>query len=304
MRTKIPVLAAALVIALGSASALRGADRLELKLRVYEGARQGSLTPPKFVTSSYLQPTITANLPTGAELEKEIEQIKRVFNLPDVGLLTEADLVIGEGGQAPDRVRHYFRLNGSAYTVQVVLADTKSRNRFVVVFNEMVGEEPKNVLTTEMILTGGHSAVFGFENRAGKPYFCSFRVTGPAGLVPPSPPPPPPPPQLPPEKKKLIEDMEKGAVKITNTMTPPRLVKIVEPVYPEPARKEGLQGGVYLNVRTDVLGNVKQVLVIVSSNKAFEEAAIHAVRQWKYEPFLQDGQAREAVFSVTVRFAL
>ena len=36
---------------------------VELKTRFYEGARVGEAEAPEFVTSSYLQPTVTATIP-------------------------------------------------------------------------------------------------------------------------------------------------------------------------------------------------------------------------------------------------
>lgn len=283
-----------------SSAVLAGSERIELKLRVYEGSRQGVLPPPNFVSSSYLQSTVQARLRIESDMDKERAEIRRVFNLQDIRLLTEADLIIGEGGQAPDRVRHSFRLNGSAFMVHVI-TDLKDFDRYVVAFNELSGEKPVNVLTAEMNLLGNHSAVFGFENRQGKPYFCSFRITGPAYLIAPPPPPPPPPPPIPEETRKAMAELERGAVKITNEAMPPRLLKMVEPEYPA-AAPTGRQGGVYMSVRTDVEGNVVRVVVITSSDKVFEEPAVRAVKQWKYEPYLKDGQAREAVFSVALRF--
>ena len=50
---------------------LQAADWLDIKLRVYEGTRQGMITPPEFITSSYIQPTINANLRLSEGLEEE-----------------------------------------------------------------------------------------------------------------------------------------------------------------------------------------------------------------------------------------
>ncbi len=285
---------------------LWAATRVDLKLRVYEGKRQGSIEPPQFITTSYIQPTITASLQTEFELDKEKAQIKRVFNLQDVVLLTEADLIIGEerAGRSPDSARHYFRLNANAFAVYVVLQKWEASARFLVLFNEIVAEKPQNILTTEMLLVGGHSAVFGFEDRSGKPYFCSFHITGPPDKLLPPPPPPPPAPRVPPEKKKEVEDFERGAVKARDAVNPPRLLKSVEPVYPPEGRQRVERGFVMLNVRTDVQGNVKNVMVIRSSNEIFNEAAISAVKQWKYEPYLEDGQPKELVFTVSLRFEI
>ncbi len=285
---------------------LAASDRLEMKLRVFEGARQGTLSPPEFVTTSYIRPTVTASLEmqAGSGPDKEKDQIMRVFNLRDASLLTEADLVIGEGGQSPDSVRHFFRLNGNAFLIVVLLKEEGNPNRFLVLFNEMDADKAKNVLTTEMLLAGGHRAVFGFEDRQGKPYFCSFHITGPPDRILPPPPPPPPAPPMSPELKKELAEFESGAVKAWDDVKPPRLMKSVQPVYPEEARKARTQGAVILNVRTDKKGNISDVMVLKSVDESLARAAIEAVKQWKYEPFIIDGKAKEVVFTVTVQFKL
>jgi len=296
--------------ALGATVLAQAETRLDLKLRVYEGSRQGAVEPPRLVTTSYMRPTISANMQmqAGFEMEKEKEQIKRVFNLQDVGLLTEADLIIGEerAGRSSQTARHFFRLNGNAFTIYVSLIEWKNPGRFVVSLNDMTAEKPENILTTEMLLYGAHSAVFGFEDKNGKPYFFSFHVSGPPDKIMPSPlpPPPPPPPPLPPEVRTKIEMFEKGAVKASNAVNPPLLLKKVDPVYPPDARASGLKGFVTLNVRTDAQGNVKDVMVIKSSDEVFIPPAVAAVKQWKYEPYLESGQPKELVFSVSIRFEL
>ena len=301
----VPVLS---LFLLSSGIILGAETRLDLKLRVYEGDRQGALQPPPFVTTSYMRPTFSANveMQAGFELEKEKEQIKRVFNLKDVGLLTEADLVIGEerAGRSSHSARHFFRLNGNAFTINVMLIEWKNPGRFLVLLNDVTAEKPENVLTTEMLLHGGHSAVFGFEDKNGKPYFCSFHITGPPDKIMPPPPPPPPAPPVPPEVRTKIEMFEKGAVKASDTINPPLLIKKVDPIYPPEATKSGLKGYVVLNVRTDGQGSVKDVMVIRSTDEVFNQPAMAAVKQWKYEPYLENGQPKELVFSVSLRFEL
>jgi len=305
MKKKKTILLAILILICATVS-LQAKTRIELKLRVYEGARQGSLSPPKFVTSSYIQSTIMANIYTSSDLEEEKGQIKRVFNLQDIGLLTDADLIIGqERASIPsDSTRHIFRLNGNTFMFYLRLQELKFNPKFLVLFNEVQGEKAENLLTTSIILMGGHSAVFGFEDRQGKPYFCSLRITGPPDKITPAPPPPPPPPPLPAEIQKKFDELEKGAVKAWNTINPPRLIQKVEPIYPEDAKKEALKGRVRLAVRTDEKGNVKNVLILNSSHNIFNEAAIKAVKQWKYEPFYQNGKPVELVFTLSVIFMI
>ena len=103
--------------------------------------------------------------------------------------------------------------------------------------------------------------------------------------------------------EKDIEKFAEGAVKVTDAIPPPKLIKKKEPVYPETARKAGIEGVVILEAKTDIHGRVKNVRVL-RSIPLLDEAAIDAVRQWVYEPLIMDGRPKEAIFTTTVRFSL
>ena len=103
--------------------------------------------------------------------------------------------------------------------------------------------------------------------------------------------------------EKDIEKFAQGAVKVKDQIQPPKIIKKVDPVYPEEARKAGIEGVVILQARTDIYGRVKDVMV-VRSVPALNQAAIDAVKQWVYEPLLIDGQPKEAVFTTTIAFKL
>jgi TonB family protein len=92
-------------------------------------------------------------------------------------------------------------------------------------------------------------------------------------------------------------------VKATGDIKPPKLLKTVEPVYPEDAKKEGIEGIVILEATADLKGHVEKVTVL-RSVPALDQAAIDAVKQWVYEPMIIDGKPKPVVFTVTVRFAL
>jgi len=293
---------------------LQATEKLNIKLRVYEGAKEGTPEPLRFVTSSFLQSTVSATIQTEFELENEREKIKRVFNLQDVNLLTEADLVVGEKVQ--DIARHYFRLNGNEYNLMIRLIDWKGMGQFLIVISEIVENKGNNVLTTGITLPGGNAAVFGFEDKKGKPYFLSFHITsviGPDGeIFPPPPPPPPPPPKKvdkdvpPPPRYPSEEELKKfseGAVVAIDEIKPPKAIKRINPIYPKIARQEGVKGTVWLGVRTDAKGNVVEVKVL-RSIPLLDQAAVDAVRQWKYAPFLSKGKPTPVVFSVGVTFHL
>ncbi len=272
---------------------------LDIKLRVFEGIREGKKEPPQFVTSSYLSPTLTASMQIDFGLEKEKGHIKRVFNLSRVDLLTEADL--GFGAEGKKTASHFFRLNSKEYKIYIKLLDWKNKGSFLILVNELLNDKPDNVLTTEMILLGGNIAVFGFEDRKGKPYFLSFYVTGPKDKV--LPPPPPPPPARK-KLKKQLADFEKGAVKAEGDIKPPKLIKKVDPIYPEEARKQGISGEVFLSVRSNELGNIVEVKVVKSPHELLSKASVEAVKQWKYEPMLIKGKPMPIIFTVTMTFKL
>lgn len=272
---------------------------LDIKLRVFEGIREGMTEPPRFVTSSYLRPTLTASMQIDFGLEKEKGHIKRVFNLKRVNLLTEADL--GFGAEGEKTASHFFRLNSKEYKIYIKLLDWKNKGSFLILVNELLNDKPDNVLTTEMILLGGNIAVFGFEDRKGKPYFLSFYITGPKDKV--LPPPPPPPPARKKIKKELA-DFEKGAVKAEGDIKPPKLIKEVKPVYPEEARKQGISGVVLLSVRSNEQGNIVAVKIVKSPHELLSKASVEAVKQWKYEPMLIKGKPMPIIFTVTMTFKL
>jgi len=92
-------------------------------------------------------------------------------------------------------------------------------------------------------------------------------------------------------------------VKATGDIKPPKRVKMIEPVYPEEAKKQGIEGTVILEATVDVNGKVKDVKVL-RAVPALNQAAIDAVKQWVYEPKIIDGQPTAITFTVTVNFKL
>jgi protein TonB len=83
----------------------------------------------------------------------------------------------------------------------------------------------------------------------------------------------------------------------------PRLVRRVEPAYPELAVLSHVEGVVILEATTDIYGRVATVRVL-RGHSLLDAAAIDAVRQWVYEPLLVNGRPRPVTFTVTVTFVL
>jgi TonB family protein len=87
----------------------------------------------------------------------------------------------------------------------------------------------------------------------------------------------------------------------------PRLIpeSRVEPVYPHEAKRLGLEGRVALGLIIDSDGAVEEATVLTCepAGVGFEEAAIRAVRQWRYEPSLLEGVPVRVIYTVYIRFS-
>jgi TonB family protein len=105
------------------------------------------------------------------------------------------------------------------------------------------------------------------------------------------------------DKAKTVEKFAAGAVKAEGDIEPPKLIKEVQPVYPEVARQARVQGVVILSVKSDEEGKIVDAMVL-RSIPLLDQAAIDAVKQWVYEPYVKDGKPVPIVFTVTVRFVL
>jgi protein TonB len=94
-----------------------------------------------------------------------------------------------------------------------------------------------------------------------------------------------------------------GPVRVADLPVTPRKIGDVRPVYPEIARLSRLEGTVFLEAVLDTTGRVTQLRVIKSA-PMFDQAALDAVRQWRYMPSLYGGHPVSVLMTITVRFTL
>ena len=82
-----------------------------------------------------------------------------------------------------------------------------------------------------------------------------------------------------------------------------RIIYQVMPEYPEFARQAGVQGTVVLDTVVSTEGAVTQ-MKFVSGPEALSQAAMDAVRWWRYEPYLVNGQPTTVETTVALDFRL
>jgi TonB family protein len=87
-------------------------------------------------------------------------------------------------------------------------------------------------------------------------------------------------------------------------IAPPAAVARVEPKYPDSYRMARIGGIVVLEVAISATGAIEDVRVLKSLAPDFDQAAIEAVRQWKFTPATREGQAVPVLFNLTINFKL
>jgi len=268
--------------------ALKGsATRFEIKMRILEGSRGGPAQPAKPVTASFLKFQNFINFDTPEDMQVE-QQIRKLYSLKELSLVTEAP-ILWEKGLA-ERAFHMFRINGQEYLVLVTPGRLVDKNQFRIEVYEQSSDKKASLLDTEFSLPDKSAAVFGFENTEGKPYFISLRITGWGGA-------------LGGAWSGGVPLYPGSSPKEGEKVMPPKLVREVSPVYPEAARKAGVEGVVILEATTDTYGGVAKVKVL-RSIPLLDQAAIDALKQWVYEPVIVDGKPVPMTFTVTVQFKL
>lgn len=90
---------------------------------------------------------------------------------------------------------------------------------------------------------------------------------------------------------------------ISRGATPARLQQRVEPLYPPDARRLRIEGAVVLRAAIDEAGHVKSV-ALVNGNPMLANAAIAAVRQWRYAPSELNHRPTASTTDITILFHL
>jgi protein TonB len=106
--------------------------------------------------------------------------------------------------------------------------------------------------------------------------------TGPAPVV----------PENPAAKRPIVSVLQEGVV-----------LTRVQPVYPRLAIENRIQGSVHVHAIIAANGNL-EALQVLSGHPMLASAALDAVRQWRFRPYILNGKPIEVQTEVTVNFTL
>jgi periplasmic protein TonB len=121
---------------------------------------------------------------------------------------------------------------------------------------------------------------------------------GIVGSVPSAAPPPPPPPVKKEEPKPVVQ-----RIRVGGNVQQARLRHQPRPVYPPLAKQARISGVVKLNAIISKDGSI-QNLSVISGHPLLVPSAMDAVKQWRYEPTLLNGEPVEVVTQIDVNFTL
>jgi TonB family protein len=94
-------------------------------------------------------------------------------------------------------------------------------------------------------------------------------------------------------------------IKVGGNVQPAQLIAKPEPVYPAELQQLGIEGSVVIRTIVSKTGEPTRLQVINTEiDSRLAQAALDAVRQWRYQPTLLNGEPVDIETNVTVSFKL
>jgi TonB family protein len=124
-------------------------------------------------------------------------------------------------------------------------------------------------------------------------------VAAPEGLI-------PPPPARRGEMGRSVtqRSLPPGYERVGGNVRAPVVLSRVEPRYPEEARAARISGIVITEMMIDAAGNVVDAVVLKPLPFGLDQAALDAVKQWRFAPATKNGVPVPVMFNVTINFKI
>lgn len=243
-----------------------------VSFRVYEGRRGVEKTTGTVVATYDLKPLFVGNIFPSTCVAKEKDELKRIFNLGGIRVVARSQWgwKTGEAGTLFKGIV----LNGYEFRLSLELLKKADSFNLKVVESAKTGE--RSLLETELVLPQRKTAVFGFEDSAGKPYFISFRRETDESVIP---------------DDAVAEPMQ------------PTLIHRVIPELPTLVSKHPVQGNVIINAIIGPKGNVIHTRFL-KGHPLLRQPSLAAVKKWKYSPFIVNGKPEPAAITIVFNYTV
>jgi TonB family protein len=273
MNKQFKYLMIVLIVTCTAVSLMADTDSV-IRFRLYEGFKEKA-APANVAVSYRLKTAPSVGELSKDFLVKERQALINVYNLRDLKLITRDGLALKKGEKKPRS--HEVVLKERKLKVRIRPLAVDGDTFKLEVLETDKGKDSK--LDTEIVIPRGKAGSMGFEGSRGRIYFFAFN--------------------------RLAEPDESGEPEMhVFIYERPPLLRRVNPEYPEKALNNWIKGTVVLDTEIGTDGSVKKVQVIQSAHPLLDQAALDAVKQWKYEPFEVKGGLDVLMFTVNVQFDL
>ena len=109
-----------------------------------------------------------------------------------------------------------------------------------------------------------------------------------------------------PKARKIVEDEPQFFVAVEEMPEPIGGVQAIQKkiIYPDVAKKAGVEGKVFVTAFVDESGNVTNVKLLKGLGAGCDEEAINAVKQTKFKPGRQRGKPVKVQITIPIAFKL
>jgi protein TonB len=101
-----------------------------------------------------------------------------------------------------------------------------------------------------------------------------------------------------------LQDPGRSIYHVGGKVAPPKLTHRVEPKYPDAAREEGREGSVLVSAVVETNGTLSTIKVVKGMGAGFDENAVEALKEWKFQPSTKDGGPVAVYVEIEVTFRL
>jgi periplasmic protein TonB len=105
-----------------------------------------------------------------------------------------------------------------------------------------------------------------------------------------------------PKDRYLESSAPPARIRVDGTVQATKLVHKVDPTYPENAKKAHIEGTVALHAVIAADGSMEE-LEVISGDDLLIQAALAAVRYWKYQQTFRNGEAVEVETVISIIFS-
>ena len=104
------------------------------------------------------------------------------------------------------------------------------------------------------------------------------------------------------EPAESVSDTTIPPAIILSTEQGPRILKRVEPSYPEKAIRSGMQGDVLMQAWITQNGRVRRAIVKKSTDTIFNQPSLRAVLRWEFDSPVVNGQPSDIWLEIPFKF--